>query len=78
MLYSTDQEKTATEEEEKEKKDNEGGGAAAGNLGMQFFVLLMTFTNTAVLENDWNIMMHQTCFCGFSILLTPWGEIFSF
>ena len=52
MLYSTDQEKTATEEEEKEKKDNEGGGAAAGNLGMQFFVLLMTFTNTAVLEND--------------------------
>ena len=52
MLYSTDQEKTATEEEENEKIDTEGGGAAVGNLGMQFFASLMTFTNTAVLEND--------------------------
>ena len=52
MLYSTDQEKTATEKEEIEKIDTESGGAAAGNLGMQFFVSLMTFTNTDVLEND--------------------------
>ena len=58
MLYLTDANKNATEEkeEEKEKKDAlfvpESGRAAAGNLGMQFFVLLITFTNTAVFEND--------------------------
>lgn len=82
-VNSTDHENNATEEAEKEDKEKksalfvpEGRGAADDNLGMQFFVfnLLMTFTDTTIFGRDWNVILHQPQFQGFSIPPPPWGD----